>query len=208
MPTPTISLSLQKSNDIILTNTYCASSSNAWLITSYLWQALILVSASVLAFQSRDVIEEMNESKSLGFLVYSQSIFLIIRILVAILSRKSDFFPSSYQSPIMSIILSIDIITAMMIYMGPKFYSILMEKRKNNTNASLPHLRLSRDGKEKQRIGTPDSVFKQFGLPQSNTAGFMALRKAGINVIKSKSECLNTGTCSNDCTDLIESGDL
>ena len=197
MPKLDDSLSLSD-DDIILTNKYCTSSSNVWSVISYLWQALMLLSATVLAFQSRDVIEEMNESQHLGFMVYSQSIFLTIHIIVAALSEKTTFFPSSYKSPIMSIVLSLDIISTMMIYMGPKFYLIFKHRGLNNSNTSiLPHLRPSKNKKTKQSSGK--SMIKQFGLKMneythdhSDSFGYMALRKAGVNVIKSKTESSNS----------------
>ncbi len=41
-------------------NKSCSSVLQTWSIMAYAWQGLLLLSASVLAFQSRDVVEEMK----------------------------------------------------------------------------------------------------------------------------------------------------
>ena len=61
--TPLMINNLKLKNDeisIVELNQSCSSSSQIWSIMAYIWQALLLLCASVLAYQSRDVVEEMK----------------------------------------------------------------------------------------------------------------------------------------------------
>lgn len=102
----------------------CSSKLQIWVIIGYVWQVLLLLSASVLAFLSRDVVEEMNESQWIGFLTYSHLMFLIFRIVVRGLWSNGVILGSVASSSI-SMILSLDVIVGAVIYFGPKFFKIL-----------------------------------------------------------------------------------
>ena len=51
---------------VVRVGSYCGSSSDVWLYTSVAWQVLLLIAATVLAFQTRNVIFEFNESRRLA----------------------------------------------------------------------------------------------------------------------------------------------
>ena len=133
MPKSIESLSLDRSGNgnIIDLDRFCSSGSEVWGIMSYVWQALLLLSASVLAYQSRDVVEEMNESQKIGFLVYSHFMFLIFRIVTRALALSGSIV-GSVSSAAIGILLSFDILIGTMIYFGPKFYNIMTENSKGN----------------------------------------------------------------------------
>ena len=56
----------------------CRLGNPTWLTATYAWQGLLLLSALVLAVQSRNVKQEFNESQSLAFMVYSHTLFLVV----------------------------------------------------------------------------------------------------------------------------------
>ena len=63
MPKPTKTLTIDPNNEngsLVNVNIYCTSSSSVWVFVSYVWQLLLLSIASVLAFRSRDVMEQMK----------------------------------------------------------------------------------------------------------------------------------------------------
>jgi hypothetical protein len=114
---------------IILTTDYCTSGSDVWVYASTAWRTLLLVSATVLAFQSREAKFEFNESQVLGFLIYSQFVFLMLSVIVIMLESALDIIEiSRYQS----LVHSLDVIVACCIYFFPKFFA----KETSNTTIS------------------------------------------------------------------------
>ena len=211
-PTETLSMGTSGIGNTIVVNTYCSSQVEYWSLVAYIWQVLMLLSATVLAFQSSDVVEEMNE-RQLGFLVYSQFIFLALRIAIVVLTRTGTF-PGSFRSPIVSIVLSVDVMTGTMIYIGPKVYTILTSSDKNNqsTSSTASSWRTSSrksefPGGKESFLSSYKSVLQKFSFRKSTkadrkedpnvTKGVMDLRKSGVLAIKSVHEIsslTNTGT--------------
>lgn len=109
----------------------CSSSTPVWAIMALGWESIILLSSTILAYQSREVIKQLSESKWLTFLVYSHSLFLIVRLVVQILFF-SKMILSSLTSKITAITLSLETICAILIYFLPKF---LMAYRKEEVHA-------------------------------------------------------------------------
>ena len=149
----------------------CTSRSAVWPIVAYLWQALLLISASVLAFQSRHDLDEMNESQWIGFLVYSHFMFLIFRIAIRALSLNGAIL-GSLATLIVCIILSLDVLAALVIYFGPKFYKIATEG--SSKSVFMNGLASGGAGDSGEYIGGMSSISR--------------LRKAGISVIQKPGE--------------------
>mmetsp|Transcript_34412 Transcript_34412/g.83548 ORF Transcript_34412/g.83548 Transcript_34412/m.83548 type:complete len:967 (+) Transcript_34412:74-2974(+) len=97
----------------------CRSESQYWQTGYNLWEGMLVLWASVLAFQTRNVQAEFNESKSLGMMCYSHFIFLMLRVIVSVLFEE-DAYTSSLAT---SYLLSVDIILAITIYLVPKMVS-------------------------------------------------------------------------------------
>ena len=114
-------------------STTCASTSNTWVTVAYAWQGFLLLSALVLAVQSRNVKQEFNESQSLAFMVYSHTLFLILRAIIYMLP-PDNFTKSNMQSSFISLCLSLDSLNTLMVYFGPKFYAIA--NKQDTTNSS------------------------------------------------------------------------
>jgi hypothetical protein len=80
-----------------------------------------LLVTSVLAFQMRNIRQELNESLSLAIMVYSDFIFWGLRLISFVWFEKSDF--ASAVPGIYSLILGIDSNASICIYFLPKFFS-------------------------------------------------------------------------------------
>ena len=64
---------------------YCGSDQEVWNFLGVSWQALLLLCASVLAFQTRKVREDLNETKVLAMMIYSQFVLVILRAITYVL---------------------------------------------------------------------------------------------------------------------------
>ena len=130
MPKPIELLTLDNkgNKNIVDLDRSCSSTFVTWSIIAYVWQFLLLLSSSVLAFQFRGVRDEINESQSIGMLVYSHLMFLIFRIVCQGLSLKGSITKTAGSS-IVSILLSVDVLAGTVIYFGPKFYNVMTENK-------------------------------------------------------------------------------
>ena len=123
---PTYEMDIRGEDGTVNVFTGCASDSVGWEVAAFVWEFFLLLSAAVLTFQSREVIQELNESHSLAFMVYSHFIFVIARMAVYIMGEGlSDMLSSAYTLKISSLLLSFDALCTTMIYFGPKFYKVM-----------------------------------------------------------------------------------
>eukprot|EP00581_Thalassiosira_minuscula_P019956 CAMPEP_0183713740 /NCGR_PEP_ID=MMETSP0737-20130205/8494_1 /TAXON_ID=385413 /ORGANISM="Thalassiosira miniscula, Strain CCMP1093" /LENGTH=971 /DNA_ID=CAMNT_0025942567 /DNA_START=126 /DNA_END=3041 /DNA_ORIENTATION=+ len=65
---------------VVLVSYFCGSTSRIWFYVSFTCQALLLLSASVLASQMRQVPNAVNDSKLLAIMIYSSFFFLALRV--------------------------------------------------------------------------------------------------------------------------------
>jgi len=105
----------------------CASNSKNWMIITGAYITILLICATVLAFQSRNIRQDFNESSKLAFVVYAQFIFFLLRILIFFFS---SYLVASVSAAMMSIILSFDVIATLFIYFAPKI--VLARKPKES----------------------------------------------------------------------------
>jgi hypothetical protein len=99
---------------------FCSSSSDVWIYIVLAWNFVLLICATVLAIQSRNVRQEFNESKNLGILVYAHFFFWILFTIVYLLAASNAIDPNVF-SGISSLLLSLDVGAAIGIYFVPKF---------------------------------------------------------------------------------------
>jgi hypothetical protein len=115
----------------------CSSQQPFWIYMALGFQGLLLVMASVLAFQSRDTIPEFDESRSLGTMIYSHALFMALRCIVVFFQGREILEPG-VSSAVRSYLLSLDTITAMCIYLVPKvFEARSSQERVYRSRASL-----------------------------------------------------------------------
>jgi 7 transmembrane sweet-taste receptor of 3 GCPR. len=110
----------------------CASHSPVWKIMALVWETLLLLSSTVLAYQSREIIQQLNESHWLAFLVYSHTLFLLVRLVVNVL-LFSNMIQSSMSTKAIALILALDTIVAVVVYFCPKFCLILRNSKGTRT---------------------------------------------------------------------------
>jgi len=85
------------------------------------WHLLLLIVASVLSFQSRDIVPAFNESRSIGTMIYSNFLFMLIRLIVFVLGDRGLISSNVYGAS-MSLLYSLDTMIAMTIYVIPKIF--------------------------------------------------------------------------------------
>jgi 7 transmembrane sweet-taste receptor of 3 GCPR len=102
---------------------FCSSASEIWDFVALGWNTLLLLCATVLAFQTRTLQKDFNESQTLAFLIYSHFIFVVMRFATVIL-QKWNGVTSETLAGFRSFIFSIDSIATIIIYFAPKFTAL------------------------------------------------------------------------------------
>ncbi len=125
----------------VAVNEFCRSEYKLWGYINNALLVLTLLIASVLTFQSRHVFEEFNESQGLAFMIYSHTIFLLLRLGVFSLVN-SHIIPQDLMHPILSLFTSLDVIFAVSFYFGQKFVLIMKDR------SSLSHNRSKKSTRE------------------------------------------------------------
>lgn len=92
---------------VVLVSHYCASESSYWVYSTLAGHGVLLIGGSVLAFQTRRLPGDINESRVLAILVYTQFLFLLLRTVVTLLH---DAIPVTDISRCQAIIFSIDVV--------------------------------------------------------------------------------------------------
>jgi hypothetical protein len=109
---------------------FCASEYSFWTYISLTWITFLLVCATVLAVQTRGVRQEFNESQILALMIYSHSVFVLLRVVCVV------FLPAALDEPTLalggSIILSVDTLATLAIYFLPKFLTTDVAHRRNS----------------------------------------------------------------------------
>lgn len=198
----------------MLTNTVevyesCSSKSNTWNIIALVVEFLILLSSTVLAFQSRDVMQFVPDSHWIGVIVYSHTLFLIATIVNVM--TNSGAKGSSLAQKITSVILSIETIVAICVYFFTKFFIIYQQNEDDESSSRLRSASLSSDAtkgsakskrKEETKSAVPmvqldSSRYSVISRKSSNGSGTLRrmtvsgikIPEGGIpNLIKSKSQ--------------------
>ena len=178
--------------------TYCSSVSNVWNYGTYVWHGFLLCSTCIIALQSLyvNVSAEMDESKKICYMVYSQFIFLMLRAGVPFLMKQHEYALSHMQG-IISLLLSLDVITMLLIYMGPILLSLvypnLMQQSSSSMKSNNSSIRVVNKSLRESRKLQQDSVkivMNAFGIEQSECdipsgiGNILNLRSSGVCAIK------------------------
>jgi len=107
----------------------CRSNSSAWVIISIGTQVVMLLCGSLLAFMTRKTKNDINETSTVTFLIYSNFVFVLLRTILVFLEHKIDVTVWNLS---LSLILSVDVLAAIGIYFFPKFLKVV-----DNYRASL-----------------------------------------------------------------------
>jgi hypothetical protein len=107
------------SQETVESSIKCASKDSVWLLIAFSWSSLLLIFAALLAFQSRDVMAQLNESQSLGVMVYSHFLFVVLRGICTVFALQ-ETFAHGVTAALLSLTSSLDVLAAMAIYVFPK----------------------------------------------------------------------------------------
>ena len=99
---------------------YCSSHSPIWSYAIMAWFVFLMAIAVVLAFQTRNIREEFNESKALGLTAYAHFLFIMMVMATTVFQGA---LPAAYLVGIQSVVYSLDTIITLAIYFLPKFAS-------------------------------------------------------------------------------------
>jgi hypothetical protein len=146
---------------VVTVNFYCSTESDAWKIAGLVWESLLLITASVLAFQTRNLVKEFNESRSLATMIYSHFVFVVARIFIFFL--LPGVVSEHTLTMCLSLIFSVDTMAAIFIYFVPKFMKSSVDPGSSlptsskafgsgSLSASL-HRQVSQSGRSSSRLG-------------------------------------------------------
>lgn len=99
----------------------CRSNSSAWTIISIGIQVVLLLCGSLLSFMTRKTKNDINETSTVAFLIYSNFVFVLLRVILVFLEQSIDVTVWSLS---LSLILSVDVLAAIGIYLIPKFLKV------------------------------------------------------------------------------------
>lgn len=105
---------------------------STWQFVAVAWNLVLLICASVLAFQARNVVQSFNESRTLAMMIYSHFIFILARIYIIYLGDRVGGSTVNYS---LSLVYAVDQITACCIYFLPKIIA-MKNPEMNSSNFS------------------------------------------------------------------------
>lgn len=99
---------------VVQVHYFCTSNSEAWHLVAIGWNIILILCATALAFQSRNVNQDFNEAQVLSRLIYSHFVFVLLRATALVVEPAMSV-------PMLSIIFSLDTIFTLLVYFVPKF---------------------------------------------------------------------------------------
>jgi hypothetical protein len=144
---------------------YCSSDRAYWTYIGLTWNSILLVGGTVLAFQTRDIRQEFNESQTMALMIYSHFVFVLMRVISFIFLPR--VVNESTLALCQSIIFSVDTLATLAIYFLPKFLTSDEVHRRSSSNkqASRSSWLFTRSELEKYQVRGPngeDSVCLEF----------------------------------------------
>jgi len=117
---------------------YCGSQSDVWGYVVVGWYCILLLIATVLAFQSRHVRQEFNESQTLAFMIYAKFVFAVLLLLTFFL--ESDLSPQ-LMSECRVLIYVLDALVSLTVYFVPKIQKALSKEIERASSFNLANER-------------------------------------------------------------------
>lgn len=127
---------------IVWTLSYCTSLSQAWNYAAVGWYLVLLIAATIQAFQTRTIRQEVNESQTMAIMIYSHFIFVILRLLTLLLEGTIN---NRDLMLVTSLIVALDAIATVNIYFVPKFLSPNVSQEESDVflqSSTVKHLRM------------------------------------------------------------------
>ena len=141
---------------MILMTPFCASDSIMWRHLATVWHSVLLVAATLLAFQTRKLKTDFGETETLGIMVYSHVVFVALRLLTYLVQDESSAADTALYR---SLIFSCSILSSVGIYFVPKFLHKEGEKGIYDlrTTAGIPNCMREAFAGQVNRSGLPGS---------------------------------------------------
>ena len=209
-----------ESSTTVETSLSCQSDLGFWSIVAFCWQALLLLAATVLAFQSRHIEQEFNESRSLGTMIYSHFLFMILRGVTYSLGQQEILLPNAVAG-VTSFLLSLDTLFAICIYLLPKCVEAktgssvagssadAATASRANMNSSPVMSQIQANGKQKSisRLSSGNSSDKSKGSGAAGNAYFNRRSRHSVSRYSSNMEEIAEGSheSSSRCSRLSHS---
>jgi len=115
---------------IVQVTYYCESSTSVWAYISYVYQFLLVVAATVLAFQNQHVDKRFNESFQLALVIYSHFCFIVVNAIFWTLTSL-EYITIAI---ITSFLLSFDVLTSLVFYFLPKVSAVFSPNLQTETS--------------------------------------------------------------------------
>lgn len=126
----------------------CSSENISWESAAFCWEAIMLVSATAIAYEARGVIDALNFSRPLVVMVYSHFLFLCMRLLTTVL-MFSERIPAPLARVVISLLQSFDTCVASSIYLLP---IIITACKKSEEKLAQVVTVVNKTGKKKMHI--------------------------------------------------------
>ena len=128
--------STESGETIVSRSLSCNSESSVWQFVEIGWYCTLVLFASMLAFQNRDIRQEFNETSTLAFMCYSKLVFAILLLFTITLEESlNPQLLFGYQS----LIHCLDALVSLVVYFCPKLHTAFT----NATFTDSIRLRLS-----------------------------------------------------------------
>ena len=111
-----------------------SGNSSAWYYVSIGIQSVLLITGTVLAVATREVLSEFNESQQLAVVVYSHFVFLVLRVVT--LALQNSVVSAELYAGARSILYSLDVILTVLIYLAPKLLVIWFPSSESRRNGN------------------------------------------------------------------------
>lgn len=144
---------------VVSSSKYCDSEMNFWYFISFGWQGLLLLAATVLAYQMRAAPQQVNDAKQLAVMIYSSFMFLILRVVVWVIasSVSDESLTKMTLQVIRSIFCSLDTIVNIAVY----FPKVLINTETMRSSTFVRNTNQSRMMSVEDRKNTQLSVEKE-----------------------------------------------
>jgi hypothetical protein len=108
---------------VVTVHRACASKSIYWEMVVSGFEAMILFSTTILSYQSRELIHQLNESRCLTALVYTHSAFKVVRLTMYTIAITNTIGQDRFVK-VNSLLLALETICAVFLYFTPQFKKI------------------------------------------------------------------------------------
>lgn len=163
----TLTNAIESGEYVVEVSNFCSSSSNMWKVGAYVYLFILLIVEAAIATQNRGIRQEFNESRQMLLMIYSQVMFIVMRLAVFLFSDNLD--QKNQVSAILAILLSLDVITTICIYFVPKILAATKKvdnpSRNTSSNYSGNPMRESRRSSFED---TPGHVSRRLSRNNSN----------------------------------------